>query len=174
MMRASVKSAVLKCVTILNVFLLVSGSVAFGQNQSSSPGVQKNSEELGIQGYGRNDTSCLEWSDSCVSCRRNQPAEEFSCSNIGIACQPQNIKCLRRSAKSAKPKYFVVSLAFQPRSACHETFRRTLCGREMVAASPALNQRGVHVPAGPRMYMATCHAAVAVFPPAACLRSAAA
>jgi hypothetical protein len=60
-LKMSVESEVLKCVTILNVLLLVLGSVEFGQNQNPSPAVQKNSEELGIQGYGRNDRSCLDW-----------------------------------------------------------------------------------------------------------------
>ena len=94
----------LKCVTILNVLLLAVGTEAFGQDQSPPSDVPKNSRDLGLRGYGRNDISCLEWSDSCVTCRRDQPSAEYSCSNIGIACQPKNVQCLRRGEEPARPK----------------------------------------------------------------------
>src|SRR6478736_4351134 len=95
-----VEVAMLKCVTILNVLLLAVGTDAFGQDQSPSSDV--NSRDLGIHGYGRNDISCLEWGDSCVTCRRDQPTGEYSCSNIGIGCQPKNVQCLRRGEEPAK------------------------------------------------------------------------
>jgi hypothetical protein len=36
---------------------------------------------------------CAAWTDRCVTCQRD--AGKISCSNIGIACQPQAIECVR-------------------------------------------------------------------------------
>ena len=36
---------------------------------------------------------CAEWTDRCVTCRRD--AGKITCSNIGIACQPQAVECVR-------------------------------------------------------------------------------
>jgi hypothetical protein len=41
--------------------------------------------------------ACLIWSDSCVTCERADG--KISCSNIGIACQPQAPRCLRAEDK---------------------------------------------------------------------------
>src|SRR5579859_568746 len=37
--------------------------------------------------------ACTAWTDRCVTCVRE--AGKISCSNIGIACQPQAVECLR-------------------------------------------------------------------------------
>ena len=37
--------------------------------------------------------ACLAWSDGCVTCERADG--KITCSNIGIACQPQAPRCLR-------------------------------------------------------------------------------
>jgi hypothetical protein len=49
-----------------------------------------------VQEYGGRNKDCLEWSDTCVNCVRAQPGENFNCSNIGIACQPKEVRCNRR------------------------------------------------------------------------------
>ena len=49
-----------------------------------------------VQEYGSRNKDCLEWSDSCVNCVRAQSGENFSCSNIGIACQPKEVRCNKR------------------------------------------------------------------------------
>jgi len=36
---------------------------------------------------------CAVWTDRCVTCER--AAGRISCSNIGIACQPQAVECMR-------------------------------------------------------------------------------
>jgi hypothetical protein len=36
---------------------------------------------------------CAVWTDRCVTCQRD--AGKIVCSNIGIACQPQKVECLR-------------------------------------------------------------------------------
>lgn len=35
---------------------------------------------------------CTVWTDRCVTCQRE--AGKISCSNIGIACQPQAVECV--------------------------------------------------------------------------------
>ena len=49
------------------------------------------------QSYGQRNKDCLEWTDTCVNCVRAQSGENFSCSNIGIACQPKEVRCNRRA-----------------------------------------------------------------------------
>jgi hypothetical protein len=55
-----------------------------------------------MQGYGERNKDCLEWTDTCVNCVRAQSGENFSCSNIGIACQPKEVTCVRRADEKAK------------------------------------------------------------------------
>ena len=43
---------------------------------------------------------CAEWTDRCVTCRRD--AAKTICSNIGIACQAQGVECLRREPAEEK------------------------------------------------------------------------
>jgi hypothetical protein len=54
------------------------------------------------QNYGERNKDCLEWTDTCVNCVRAQSGENFSCSNIGIACQPKEAACVKRAEE--KPK----------------------------------------------------------------------
>jgi hypothetical protein len=42
------------------------------------------------------DQACLEWTDTCRVCKR-AANNQFSCSNIGIACQPSAGRCTRRN-----------------------------------------------------------------------------
>jgi hypothetical protein len=41
---------------------------------------------------------CLRWTDECVSCSRGENGGAPVCSNIGVACQPQAIRCLQSEA----------------------------------------------------------------------------
>jgi hypothetical protein len=45
-----------------------------------------------LQGFGDRDKTCLAWTDDCRSCRR-EADNTVNCSNIGIACQPAEIRC---------------------------------------------------------------------------------
>jgi hypothetical protein len=45
--------------------------------------------------------ACLAWTDGCIVCRRDGAA--LSCSNPGIACQPQAPKCLAPATPERKP-----------------------------------------------------------------------
>jgi hypothetical protein len=55
-----------------------------------------------VQAYGRQDKDCLEWNDTCVNCVRAQSRGDYSCSNIGIACQPKEVRCMRRADEKTK------------------------------------------------------------------------
>lgn len=55
-------------------------------------------EQLSLQGFGAQATTCLEWGDSCSICKRDE-ADAAHCSTPGIACQPEAIVC-----KQEKPK----------------------------------------------------------------------
>jgi hypothetical protein len=54
-----------------------------------------------VEGYGDRDKLCLAWNDGCVTCQRDA-AGDAACSNIGIACQPKEIKCTQRQTDPAK------------------------------------------------------------------------
>jgi hypothetical protein len=43
---------------------------------------------------------CAVWTDRCVICQRD--GNVVACSNIGIACQPQAMLCLRNEAAEEK------------------------------------------------------------------------
>jgi hypothetical protein len=43
---------------------------------------------------------CAVWTDRCVVCQRGGGV--IACSNIGIACQPQALQCLRGEAAEEK------------------------------------------------------------------------
>jgi hypothetical protein len=56
-----------------------------------------------VHGYGRHNKDCLEWTDTCVKCARNQSGgDDYSCSNIGIACQPEEVRCVKRTIEKTK------------------------------------------------------------------------
>jgi hypothetical protein len=54
-----------------------------------------------MQSYGEHNKDCLEWTNTCVNCVSDQSSKNFSCSNIGIACQPKDVKCVRRAVSHA-------------------------------------------------------------------------
>jgi len=45
---------------------------------------------------------CAEWTDRCVTCQRD--AGKIACSNIGAACQPQAVECMRAEPAEEKKK----------------------------------------------------------------------
>jgi hypothetical protein len=48
-----------------------------------------------VQGFGDADKACLAWTDSCRTCLR-EADNTVVCSNIGIACQPAEVRCTAR------------------------------------------------------------------------------
>jgi hypothetical protein len=82
---------------VIAAFLLALASAASAQ--SSSPPAQVPTpaqEEASMHGYGDNDKTCVEWTDGCGTCIRSDTGEPV-CPNIGIACQPKAISCVRRA-----------------------------------------------------------------------------
>jgi outer membrane protein OmpA-like peptidoglycan-associated protein len=49
-----------------------------------------------------NDEDCLSRTDGCVNCVRSKPGENFTCSNIGIACQPGTVQCVKQYGNAPK------------------------------------------------------------------------
>jgi len=83
--------------------VLVLGTSAFASAQAQSPSnPPKNSSEAAVHSYGRDAKDCLAWTDGCASCIRQKPGGDYSCSNIGISCQPKEIECTGRAAEPAK------------------------------------------------------------------------
>jgi hypothetical protein len=55
-------------------------------------------EEVSLRGFGSLNAQCLEWSDACAICLRDEK-DAIHCSTPGIACQPAAIACRREKAK---------------------------------------------------------------------------
>jgi hypothetical protein len=64
-------------------------------NAPAKPPVPGNDPAVQAQPPG-----CAEWTDRCVTCRRD--GSKTICSNIGIACQPQAVECLRSEPAEEK------------------------------------------------------------------------
>lgn len=47
--------------------------------------------------------NCNQWTDECVNCSRGTVGAPPVCSNIGIACQPQAIRCLSPDVPQGEP-----------------------------------------------------------------------
>ena len=45
-----------------------------------------------VQAYGDKKAECLEWTNGCVLCRKDEDGK-IHCSTPGIACQPEDIIC---------------------------------------------------------------------------------
>jgi hypothetical protein len=69
-----------------------------GEGGSNAPGVPP--DDPAVQA---NMPGCAVWTDRCVTCTRaDDPAGEITCSNTGIACQPQALICLRPQPAEGK------------------------------------------------------------------------
>lgn len=54
-------------------------------------------------GFGDREPLCLAWSDGCVTCMRSDAGGRGpACSNIGISCQPTDIRCTKRNSEAPK------------------------------------------------------------------------
>lgn len=49
-----------------------------------------------VEGYLSADPTCLEWSNGCQTCQKQDGAGALACSTPGIACTPGKIVCQRR------------------------------------------------------------------------------
>jgi hypothetical protein len=54
-----------------------------------------------IQAYGKQNPTCLEWTNGCVICVSENGRAQ--CSTPGIACSPAGITCKRVGSEQQKP-----------------------------------------------------------------------
>ena len=78
------------------VMLALGLASAAAQSPASPPAPDARAEEASLHGYGDADKTCQEWTDGCRTCQRSEAGEPV-CPNIGIACQPKAIACVRRA-----------------------------------------------------------------------------
>ena len=76
--------------------LSIAAGLAQTQDPATAPAPPAPSVEPSIHGYGDRDKTCVSWTDTCRHCERGDD-DVIVCSNIGIACQPAEITCTRRS-----------------------------------------------------------------------------
>ena len=81
---------------VIGVLALLISTSAFAQLNNVPAVPSENGTDSWAQRFGNTDKDCLNWTDSCVNCLRSRPNDNFFCSNIGVACQPKEVKCLRR------------------------------------------------------------------------------
>jgi len=81
---------------------VLAAAAARAQTPSAPPPAPSPAADASIHAYGDHDKTCLAWTDQCRACVRGA-ADEVSCSNIGIACQPAAIVCTARQPEPAKP-----------------------------------------------------------------------
>ena len=74
------------------------------QAPAESPPPASEEHQKHVYNYDKFDLACLRWTDQCRICVRNTSGQDSVCSNIGIACQPKNIECLRRGDESNTDK----------------------------------------------------------------------
>ena len=96
--RERVLNTICRLVTVVGLLVLLSPA-AFAQSDkpsSSTPSGPSDDLGLDLHGYARAHKECAVWTDKCVNCWREVTGGAYSCSNIGIACQPNEVVCLRR------------------------------------------------------------------------------
>lgn len=80
-------------------FLMLGGIlVAAPAGADETPVATPSPEERSLQGFGASAPECLEWSDGCAVCARNDSGVAH-CSTPGIACQPSPILCRKEKPK---------------------------------------------------------------------------
>ena len=86
-------------------FKLLAASIAIASMaREAAPAEIKVGQDSAVwmQSYGDRNKDCLEWTDTCVNCVRIQSGDNFSCSNIGIACQSKDVTCVKRAEEKTK------------------------------------------------------------------------
>jgi hypothetical protein len=74
--------------------LVLVATVALCGTASAQQAAPPGPNDPSLHAYPDTDKTCLEWTDSCRTCLR--VADTGVCPNIGIACQPKPITCVRR------------------------------------------------------------------------------
>jgi hypothetical protein len=80
---------------------LVTSAPAAAQNTPSPSNAQSTAADESMTAFGNRDKLCIEWTDECRHCVRSE-ADKIACSNIGIACQTKEIRCISRTNETTK------------------------------------------------------------------------
>jgi hypothetical protein len=83
------------------LFVLSVGIASALAQDTHRPATPLPPELASMFGYGDSNKSCLAWTDGCGTCSRADNGDPL-CPNIGIACQPTPIRCVR-SAEQPNP-----------------------------------------------------------------------
>jgi hypothetical protein len=79
---------------VVAVALLQAAAAAAQDSPATAPPPrQTGSPSTHVHNYGAFDLTCLRWTDGCRTCSRGAAGETI-CPNIGIACQPAEVKCI--------------------------------------------------------------------------------
>jgi hypothetical protein len=89
----------MRCLTLLLV--LAAGLASASAQDPPKPAAPLPPELASMFGYGDSNKSCLAWTDGCGTCTRGENGDPL-CPNIGIACQPTPINCVR-TTETPKP-----------------------------------------------------------------------
>jgi hypothetical protein len=73
--------------------LVIPGALA--QQASEQPAPAPTHVEQHVHNYGDLDRTCTGWTDRCRRCSRGKGGKT-ECSNIGIACAPAKVECVKR------------------------------------------------------------------------------
>jgi Tfp pilus assembly protein FimT len=82
------------CVVAFVAAVVLARAAAIAQPSSPAP-ANPPAAAPSMQNFGEKEKTCSAWTDDCRSCRR-EADNAVNCSNIGIACQPAEIKCTAR------------------------------------------------------------------------------
>ena len=89
MRRKQTKAVMTRVIGPALAFALLGAPTAGAETQQSPAAPH-------IHNYGDLNRACLSWTDQCRTCRRDADGN-LVCSNIGIACQPVEVRCLHRT-----------------------------------------------------------------------------
>jgi len=98
-MPIHVHTAILDAVVLIGGAVMVAG--AFQSGTAAPPPPAPSSSAPHVLNYGDADATCSRWTDGCQTCSRGTAGQAI-CSNIGIACQPAEVKCIERNGGGKK------------------------------------------------------------------------
>jgi hypothetical protein len=89
----------MKFVGILLVWSIIILRAAYAAGPDSTTHTPSESnkslpKELRVLSDSTTSETCVAWTDGCVNCTRVKE-NQLECSNIGIACQPGKVNCLK-------------------------------------------------------------------------------
>ena len=87
---------------VMMLFVLMAGIASASAQDGAKPATPLPPELASMFGYGDSNKTCMAWTDGCGTCSRADNGDPL-CPNIGIACQPTPIRCVRSSEAPSPP-----------------------------------------------------------------------